>query len=110
VPAQMRRTGTGPATPGTIAGVPSLLAQTDPEGPPCMTSTPEATAQVGVVGLAVMGRNLARNFANHGYTVAVYNRTTARTDEMIAAHGEEGNFVPSAELADFVASLERPRR
>ncbi|WP_147916890.1 NADP-dependent phosphogluconate dehydrogenase [Ruania zhangjianzhongii] len=75
-----------------------------------MTSTAEATAQVGVVGLAVMGRNLARNFANHGYTVAVYNRTTARTDEMMAAHGEEGSFVPSAELADFVASLERPRR
>lgn len=75
-----------------------------------MTTSSEATAQVGVVGLAVMGRNLARNFANHGYTVAVYNRTTARTDEMMAAHGEEGSFVPSAELTDFVASLERPRR
>src|SRR5699024_4367689 len=75
-----------------------------------MTSTTEATAQVGVVGLAVMGRNLARNFASHGYTVAVYNRTTARTEEMMAAHGEEGSFVPATELADFVASLERPRR
>ena len=75
-----------------------------------MTTTAEATAQVGVVGLAVMGRNLARNFANHGYTVAVYNRTTARTEEMMAAHGEEGSFVPATELADFVASLERPRR
>ena len=74
-----------------------------------MTSTPEATAQVGVVGLAVMGRNLARNFAHHGYTVAVYNRTAARTEELMAAHGDEG-FVPATELADFVASLERPRR
>jgi len=75
-----------------------------------MTSTPQATAQVGVVGLAVMGRNLARNFASNGYTVAVYNRTTARTEEMMAAHGDEGSFVPATELADFVASLERPRR
>ena len=74
-----------------------------------MTSTPAATAQVGVVGLAVMGRNLARNFAHHGYTVAVYNRTAARTEELMAAHGDEG-FVPATELADFVASLERPRR
>ncbi|HLR27337.1 MAG TPA: NADP-dependent phosphogluconate dehydrogenase [Ruania sp.] len=75
-----------------------------------MTSTTEATAQVGVVGLAVMGRNLARNFANHGYVVAVYNRTAARTEEMMAEHASEGNFVPATELADFVASLERPRR
>src|SRR5699024_12493796 len=75
-----------------------------------MTSTTEATAQVGVVGLAVMGRNLARNFANHGYVVAVYNRTAARTEEMMAEHASEGNFVPATELADFVASLESPRR
>lgn len=75
-----------------------------------MTSTTQATAQVGVVGLAVMGRNLARNFANHGYVVAVYNRTAARTEEMMAEHASEGNFVPATELADFVASLERPRR
>ncbi len=42
--------------------------------------------------------------------MAVWNRTAARTDEMLAEHGHEGDFVPSAELADFVASLERPRR
>lgn len=67
-------------------------------------------ADVGVIGMAVMGSNLARNLARHGYAVAVFNRTTARTEEMIAAHGSEGDFRPSAELADFVASLERPRR
>ncbi|MDO8120328.1 NADP-dependent phosphogluconate dehydrogenase [Isoptericola sp. b490] len=72
--------------------------------------TPTATAQVGVVGLAVMGSNLARNFARHGYRVAVYNRTGAKTDELVRAHGDEGTFVPSAGLAGFVASLERPRR
>jgi 6-phosphogluconate dehydrogenase len=67
-------------------------------------------AQIGVVGLAVMGSNLARNFAHHGYTVALYNRTQARTDQVMAAHGDEGSFVPAAEVEQFVASLERPRR
>ena len=73
-----------------------------------MTQT--ATAQVGVVGLAVMGRNLARNFASHDYTVALFNRTQARTDDLMAAHGEEGSFVPATTMEEFVASLERPRR
>jgi 6-phosphogluconate dehydrogenase len=67
-------------------------------------------AQVGVVGLAVMGSNLARNLARHGHTVALHNRTQARTDALVAAHGEEGTFVPSASVQKFVASLERPRR
>jgi 6-phosphogluconate dehydrogenase len=67
-------------------------------------------AQVGVVGLAVMGSNLARNFARHGHTVALYNRTQARTDALVAAHGKEGAFLPSASVPEFVASLERPRR
>ena len=69
-----------------------------------------ATAQVGVVGLAVMGSNLARNFARHGHTVALYNRTQARTDELVAQHGPEGSFVPAQTVEEFVASLERPRR
>jgi 6-phosphogluconate dehydrogenase len=67
-------------------------------------------AQVGVVGLAVMGSNLARNFARHGRTVALHNRTQARTDQLVAAHGTEGTFLPSASVAGFVDSLERPRR
>lgn len=69
-----------------------------------------STADIGVVGLAVMGSNLARNFARHGFTVAVYNRTHAKTTELIEAHGDEGDFVPSEELKDFVASLKRPRK
>lgn len=67
-------------------------------------------AHVGVVGLAVMGRNLARNIASHDYTVAIFNRSRGRTDDLIAQHGQEGSFVPAYELEDFVASLERPRR
>jgi len=68
------------------------------------------TAQIGVTGLAVMGRNLARNLARHGHTVALHNRTQARTDDLIAQHGDEGHFVPSTSVKEFVASLERPRR
>ena len=75
-----------------------------------MDSDRTGAAHVGVVGLAVMGSNLARNFARHGRTVALYNRTQARTDALMADHGAEGDFVSSASVEDFVASLERPRR
>lgn len=68
------------------------------------------TAQIGVVGLAVMGSNLARNFARNGNTVAVYNRSPERTRDLIEDHGDEGAFIPSETIEDFVASLERPRK
>ena len=67
-------------------------------------------AQIGVVGMAVMGSNIARNFARNGHTVAVYNRSPEKTRALIADHGDEGSFVPSETIEDFVASLERPRR
>ncbi|MEG3615197.1 NADP-dependent phosphogluconate dehydrogenase [Isoptericola haloaureus] len=69
-----------------------------------------ARAQIGVTGLAVMGRNLARNFARHGYTVAVHNRSYGKTQSLMDEAGDEGDFVPSESMADFVASLERPRK
>nr|WSW65140.1 NADP-dependent phosphogluconate dehydrogenase [Streptomyces sp. NBC_00995] len=68
------------------------------------------TAQIGVTGLAVMGRNLARNFARNGYTVAVHNRTTAKTDALVEEFGDEGAFVAARTPEEFVAALERPRR
>src|SRR5919197_2747954 len=67
-------------------------------------------ARIGVTGLAVMGRNLARNFARHGHPVAVHNRTAARTKALVAEFGEEGTFLPADTAEQFVASLERPRR
>jgi 6-phosphogluconate dehydrogenase len=67
-------------------------------------------AQIGVTGLAVMGRNLARNFARHGHTVALHNRTYSRTKELVEEYGSEGKFLPAESAEDFVASLERPRR
>ncbi len=71
--------------------------------------TTASSAQIGVTGMAVMGRNLARNLAHHGFRVAVHNRSYARTESLIADHGDEGTFLPARSLEDFVASLERPR-
>jgi 6-phosphogluconate dehydrogenase len=73
-----------------------------------------AQADVGVVGLAVMGQNLALNMADHGYTVAVYNRTTARMTEFIeqVKQGEPSaaRVVGFAELKELVEAVKRPRR
>jgi 6-phosphogluconate dehydrogenase len=69
----------------------------------------QGSAEIGVTGLAVMGRNLARNLARHGHTVALHNRSVERTRSLVAQHGEEGTFVPSESLSDFVASLSSPR-
>lgn len=69
----------------------------------------DARANIGVVGLAVMGSNLARNLASReGNTVAVYNRTPSRTQELVAEHPEAG-FIASETIDDFVASLRKPR-
>ncbi len=69
----------------------------------------EATAQVGVLGLGVMGANLARNFASRGHRVAVYNRTTAKAERLVAEHPEAG-FTLTETPEAFVAALARPRR
>ncbi|WP_279526928.1 NADP-dependent phosphogluconate dehydrogenase [Microbacterium sp. BK668] len=68
-----------------------------------------ATANIGVVGLAVMGSNLARNLASReGNTVAVFNRSRSKTDELVAAH-PEAEFVPAFSYEEFAARLTRPR-
>ena len=67
------------------------------------------TATIGLIGLAVMGQNLVLNMERNGYTVAVFNRTTAVTEEFIAAHPGK-KLVPARTLEEFVASLETPRR
>ncbi|MBQ5557189.1 MAG: NADP-dependent phosphogluconate dehydrogenase [Aeriscardovia sp.] len=66
-------------------------------------------ADIGVVGLAAMGSNLARNLAHQGYRVAVFNRSASRTDDLIEKYGSEGSFVPATSIAEFVASLKKPR-
>jgi 6-phosphogluconate dehydrogenase len=66
-------------------------------------------AAIGVIGLAVMGRNLALNIESRGHAVAVYNRSRTRTDEMLAEFRGR-NLVPAYSLREFVDSLEKPRR
>ncbi len=74
-----------------------------------MTELQTAQANIGVVGLAVMGSNLARNLASReGNRVAVYNRSPERTDLLISEH-PEANFIASTTIDDFVASLTKPR-
>ena len=67
-------------------------------------------AEIGVTGLATMGRNLARNLARHGHVVAVHNRTEAKTRDLVEHFSDEGTFVGSASAQEFVDALERPRR
>ena len=76
--------------------------------PPDADST--GAAQIGVTGLAVMGSNIARNFAHHGYTVALHNRSIAKTDALLEHYGSEGKFTRTETMAEFVAALEKPRR
>lgn len=65
--------------------------------------------QIGVIGMAVMGKNLALNIESRGYTVAIFNRTGSKTEAVMKDHAEK-KLVPSYTIEDFVNSLEKPRR
>ncbi|MEL6107622.1 MAG: decarboxylating NADP(+)-dependent phosphogluconate dehydrogenase [Planctomycetota bacterium] len=64
----------------------------------------------GLIGLAVMGENLALNVESRGYKVAVYNRTTSKVDELIAGRAAGKNFVGTHSIEDFVKAVKRPRK
>ena len=69
-----------------------------------------ASAEIGVIGLGVMGANLALNIADHGFDVAVYNRTEERTREFAAGAGElSDKIIPTGSLEEFVAAIRPPR-
>ena len=75
------------------------MTSTPPAPPPSSSPIqPGGALHFGLTGLAVMGQNLARNIASHGFPIAVHNRTTAKTDEFIAAHGAEGAFTAADEV------------
>ena len=67
-------------------------------------------ADIGLIGLAVMGENLVLNMANHGFTVAVYNRTTARVDEFLAGRAQGKPILGAHTIAEMVKQLKAPRR
>lgn len=67
-------------------------------------------ANIGLIGLAVMGENLVLNMENKGYTVAVYNRTVEKVEKFIKGRGAGKNFIGATTLEELVDSLERPRK
>jgi len=71
---------------------------------------PSADCDIGLVGLAVMGENLALNIASRGFKIAVYNRTTSVTDAFTSTRGNQPNVVGCHSLEDLVASLKAPRK
>jgi 6-phosphogluconate dehydrogenase len=74
-----------------------------------MSRPPLEQPVIGVVGMAVMGRNLALNIESRGHTVAIYNRSREKTDEVIAEHPDR-RLVPTYSMQAFVDALQKPRR
>jgi 6-phosphogluconate dehydrogenase len=67
-------------------------------------------ADIGLIGLAVMGENLVLNMERNGYTVAVYNRTVEKVDRFLEGRGKGKAFIGAHSIEEFIASLERPRK
>ena len=70
----------------------------------------KGAADIGLIGLAVMGQNLVLNMTDHGFTVAVYNRTTAVTDEFLKGNAKDSAVLGAYSIAELVSVLKRPRR
>ena len=70
----------------------------------------QPSADIGLIGLAVMGENLVLNMESHGYTVAVFNRTTSKVDEFVGGRGKGKKLIGCQNIKDLVASLKRPRK
>ena len=67
-------------------------------------------ADIGLIGLAVMGQNLVLNMDDHGFTVAVYNRTTSKVDRFMENEARGTNVIGTHSLEELVSTLKRPRR
>jgi len=70
----------------------------------------QAVADIGLIGLAVMGENLVLNMERNGFTVAVFNRTTSKVDSFVAGRGKDKKFVACHSIEALVASIKRPRK
>ena len=86
----------------------SELSGALPQPHHAMSTTP---SEIGLIGLAVMGQNLALNIADHGFRISVFNRTTSKTEAFVAENPDTpGGLVGTATLEEFVQSLKRPRK
>ena len=72
------------------------------------STSPEGTCDIGLIGLAVMGENLALNIASRGFRIAVFNRTTSVTDAFTAGRGNQPNVVGCHTIEQLVAALKPP--
>ena len=70
----------------------------------------EPTADIALIGLAVMGQNLILNMNDHGFTVAVYNRTVAKVDEFLGREAKGTKVIGAHSMTELAAMLKRPRR
>jgi len=70
----------------------------------------EKTAEIGLVGLAVMGENLILNMESKGFTVAVYNRTLAKVDKFVNGRGKDKNIIGTHSMEELAKTLKRPRK
>jgi len=68
------------------------------------------TSDLGLIGMAVMGQNLVLNMSDHGYTVAVYNRTTSRVDNFIENRAQGRDIIGTHSIEELISALKRPRR
>src|SRR5438874_1823736 len=69
-----------------------------------------STADLGLIGLAVMGENLVLNVESRGYTVAVYNRTTSKVDDFLAGRAKGKKIIGAHSIQELVSVLKRPRK
>ncbi len=69
-----------------------------------------AEADIGLIGLAVMGQNLAMNMNDHGFTVAVFNRTTSKVDDFLVNAAKGSNIIGTHSIEEFISKLKRPRK
>src|ERR1043165_6640341 len=70
----------------------------------------EPTADIALIGLAVMGQNLVLNMNDHGFTVVAFNRTVSKVDEFLANEAKGTKVVGAHSIEDMIAKLKRPRR
>jgi 6-phosphogluconate dehydrogenase len=71
---------------------------------------PEATCDIGLIGLAVMGQNLVLNMNDHGFKVAVFNRTTSKVDEFLADEAKGTEIVGTHSIEELCKALKSPLR
>src|SRR3974390_2953465 len=71
---------------------------------------PDATCDIGLIGLAVMGQNLVLNMNDHGFKVAVFNRTVSKVDDFLAHEAKGTQVVGAHSIEEWASLLKRPRR